>query len=61
MEEMNKYGIVLDGKMDEAVWDGLPEYTDFKMLKKFGGKLAEKQTIFKILPCEDRVYFGIKC
>ena len=61
MEEMNKYGIVLDGKLDEAVWETLPEYTDFKMLKKFGGKLAEKQTIFKILPCEDRVYFGIKC
>ncbi len=61
MEEMNKYGIVLDGKLDEAVWEGLPEYTDFKMLKKAGGRLAEKQTIFKILPCEDRVYFGIKC
>ncbi len=60
-ETMNKYGIILDGKLDEAVWEGLPEYTDFKMLKKFGGKLAEKQTIFKILPCEDRVYFGIKC
>ena len=61
MEEMNKYGIILDGKLDEAVWEGLPEYTDFKMLKKAGGGLAEKQTVFKILPCEDRVYFGIKC
>ena len=58
---MNKYGIVLDGKMDEAVWEGLPEYTDFKMLKKAGGQLAEKQTIFKILPCEDRIYVGVKC
>ena len=61
MEEMNKYGIVFDGKMDEAVWENLPAYTDFKMLKKAGGQLAEKQTIFKILPCEDRIYVGIKC
>ncbi|MBR2937261.1 MAG: hypothetical protein IKB80_02020 [Oscillospiraceae bacterium] len=60
-EKMNKYGIILDGKMDEAVWEGLPEYTGFKMLKKAGGQLAEKQTIFKILPCEDRIYIGIKC
>ncbi len=51
MEEMNKYGIVLDGKLDEAVWEGLPAYTGFKMLKKAGGQLAEKQTVFKILLC----------
>lgn len=57
----NKNGIVLDGRMDEAAWASVQEYTDFKLLKKAGGQLADKQTIFKILPCEDRVYIGIKC
>ena len=57
----DKNSIVLDGRLDEAVWAEVPEYTDFKMLKKAGGQLAAKQTIFKILPCEDRIYVGVKC
>jgi len=53
--------IVLDGKMDEAVWNEVPEYTGFTTMKKLGGDLVKDQTFVKILPCENRVYFGIKC
>jgi len=57
----NKDCIVLDGRMDEPAWETAEEYTGFKKLKGQGGGLAPVQTFFKILPCEDRVYFGIKC
>ncbi len=60
-EKMNKYGIVLDGKMDEPVWDTVPEYTGFNSFVTYGGQPQEQKTYFKILPCEDRIYFGVKC
>ena len=60
-EKMNKYGIVLDGRMDEAVWDTVPTYTDFHFLQTAGGEIQEPATYFKILPCEDRIYIGFKC
>ena len=53
--------ITLDGQLNEAIWADVPEYTDFRLLEAWGGQLAESQTFFKILPCKDRVYFGIKC
>jgi hypothetical protein len=61
MEAKNKYGIVLDGKMDEPVWDTVAPYTGFKKLVSEGGQPAVPDTIFKVLPCEDRVYFGVMC
>jgi len=59
--EMNKYGITLDGRMDEPVWETVEEHTGFRMLGSAGGAVVAQQTFFKILPCEDRVYIGIKC
>lgn len=53
--------IILDGRMDEAVWNEVPEYTGFTTRKVAGGELVKDQTFVKILPCENRVYFGIKC
>ena len=62
MEEMNKYGIVLDGKMDEPVWDTVPEYSGFTMVNtRDAGKLQQQETFFRILPCDDRIYIGFKC
>ena len=60
-KEMNKFGIILDGRMDEPVWDTVPTYTDFRFLATAGGELQEPKSYFKILPCEDRVYIGFKC
>ncbi len=60
-EKKNKYGIVLDGKMDEPVWQTLEEHTGFRNLTTSGGDLRPWQTFFKILPCEDRVYVGVRC
>ena len=53
--------IVLDGRLDEAVWKEVPECTGFTTRKIVGGELVQDQTFVKILPCENRVYFGIKC
>jgi len=54
--------VTLDGKLDEAVWQEVKEYTGFSNLSKFGSKYeVEEQTFFKILPCQDRIYIGIKC
>ena len=53
--------ITLDGRMDEAVWNEVPTYTDFTFLKDLDNRLQEEKTYFKILPCEDRVYIGVKC
>ena len=53
--------VTLDGRMDEPVWDEVREYTDFKRKKVSGGGLATVQTAFKIIPCEDRIYIGVKC
>ena len=60
-ELYNKNCIQLDGRLDESVWENVKEYTGFKMLKKAGGQLAEKQASFRIIPCEDRIYVGVKC
>ena len=60
-EKMNKYGIVLDGRMDEPVWETVPTYTDFHFLQTAGGEIQEPASFFKILPCEDRIYIGFKC
>jgi len=53
--------ITVDGRLDEAVWETAQEHTGFKTLKCKGAIPAAAQAIFKILPCEDRIYFGIKC
>lgn len=57
----NKYAIVLDGKMDEPIWQTVEEHTGFRTLNSQGGELRSWQTFFKILPCEDRVYIGVRC
>ena len=53
--------ITLDGRLDEAVWNEVPEGTGFTTRKILGGEQVKDQTFVKILPCENRVYFGIKC
>lgn len=57
----DKNCITLDGRLDEAIWETAEAYTGFKKLKAGGGDLAPVQATFRVLPCEDRVYFGIKC
>ena len=57
----DKNCITLDGKLDEAVWESAQTYSGFQKLKSGGGGPAPVDAIFRILPCEDRIYFGIKC
>lgn len=57
----NKYGIILDGRMDEPIWETVETHTGFHKLNTEGGALVEWQTFFKILPVEDRIFVGVKC
>ena len=63
--EKNQYGIILDGKMDEPIWDTVETHTGFVGLQigagSNGNAPAPVETEFKILPCEDRIYIGVKC
>ena len=57
----DKNCITMDGRMDEPVWETVPAYTGFSKLGSGAEVPEDSQTIFKILPCEDRVYVGVKC
>ena len=49
----------IDGKLDEPVWQSLPEATGFYVL---GGDLARaKQTFFRMGWDKDNLYIGIRC
>jgi len=60
MEKKLTY-ITVDGRLDEAAWASATEHTGFRTLVTRGGEEVPVQTAFKILPCEDRIYVGIKC
>jgi len=60
MEE-NKYGMIIDGKMDEALWATAEEHTGFRSLATRGGQPVPVQTSFKVLSFADRIVVGIKC
>ena len=53
--------VTVDGKMDETVWESAKVFSGFKNFKSRGGGPAAADAEFRILPCEDRVYIGIKC
>jgi len=53
--------ITIDGKLDEPVWESVQAHSGFKALKCKGGTPAAADAVFRIIPCEDRIYFGIKC
>ncbi|MBQ7768391.1 MAG: hypothetical protein IJ403_05880 [Oscillospiraceae bacterium] len=53
--------VTVDGKLDEAAWESAKVYSGFRKLRSGGGGPAPVDAEFRILPCEDRVYFGIKC
>ena len=53
--------ITLDGRMDEPVWDSVPEQTGFYLLKTQRVQQAPVQTSFKVIPCQDCIIVGIKC
>ena len=57
----DKNCITMDGRMDEPVWETVPAYTGFSKLGSGAEVPEDSQTIFKFLPCEDRVYVGVKC
>jgi hypothetical protein len=53
--------IHVDGRLDEAVWDGGPEAGDFIQLQPEKGKPASERTTVKILYDDRSVYFGFWC
>ena len=61
MEEKNQYGIIIDGKMDEAVWETAETHCGFVNLGTRGGAPAPVDTQFKVLQFPDRIIVGVKC
>ncbi len=55
------YNITIDGKLDEAAWEGAKEFTGFRKMASQGGEPAEMETYVKVLQDKDCVYFGFKC
>jgi hypothetical protein len=53
--------VAVDGIIDEAVWDGAPEVSDFIQLQPQRGELAEFRTVVKIVYDENFIYFGYLC
>jgi len=53
--------LTLDGRLDDAIWSEIAENTGFHPLKTFDGRLSAVQTSFKVIPCKDRIYIGIRC
>lgn len=53
--------LTLDGRMDEAIWAEAAEQTGFHPLKSYDGRLSAVQTSFKMIPCKDRIYIGVRC
>lgn len=52
--------ITIDGKLDEAAWQGLPEATGFFILRTSSYPKA-RQTFFRMGWDDQAVYVGIKC
>ncbi len=60
-KQTNQYGIVLDGKMDEPVWETAQSFSGFSNMERSGGGPAPVDTEFKVLQYEDRIFVGVKC
>lgn len=61
MENINQYGIILDGRLDEPIWETVPTYTNFLTPRIHGAMPCQEQTEFKLLPLGDKLYVGLKC
>lgn len=54
--------IILDGRLDEVVWENAKVITGFKKMGLEGPPVdPAHDTVVKILPMEDRIFFGIQC
>ena len=57
---INPHPPVIDGKLDDPVWDKVPWAGDFIQRSPDEGKEPSQETTFKILYCEKNVYIAIK-
>ena len=56
----DKNSITLDGRMDEAVWASVKEYSGFSAPVTAGGSAMPLKSSFRVLPCEDRIFVGVE-
>ena len=52
----DKNSITLDGRMDEAVWASVKEYSGFSAPVTAGGSAMPLKSSFRVLPCEETWY-----
>ena len=53
--------VVVDGVIDEGVWAGAPEVSDFIQLQPQRGEKARFRTVVKIVYDDAYIYFGFLC
>ena len=56
--DRSKTGVALDGKLDDAFWEGLPEYA---LADAATGKTPAAKTSFRVAWAGNALYFGIRC
>jgi hypothetical protein len=58
VQDLNKANIVLDGNLNEPVWNNLPEYSLSDLVTE---KNTVSKTTFKAFWSENTLYLGIRC
>ncbi len=53
--------LVLDGRLDDPVWQRAQAATGFRVWDPTRGAEASEQTVFKVAYDEEAVYFGVAC
>lgn len=53
--------VVVDGRLDEPVWDAAPDATDFIQFQPSRGTPASATTVVKIMFDDEYFYFGFLC
>src|SRR5690242_17056404 len=52
---------VIDGRLDDVVWQSAPAGKDFTQIQPGDGKAPSEKTEFRIMYDDDHVYVGIHC
>jgi hypothetical protein len=60
IEKLNEK-VVIDGRLDEAVWQQIPPITSFTQTEPDEGKPASERTEVRIFYDDKKIYFGFRC
>lgn len=58
---VNGEKIVVDGKLDDAVWNRAETARGFRVWSPNRGEITQQETVFKVAYDEDAIYFAVMC